>query len=456
MHLIFNDHTNTGETLKASFDLTLREYLRSITPEKGFGKSIKNLSKKLFIESVEALMPAHINGEQVAWALESLSSTPIIQLADGSSLLYDPETFLTNFLFQAACRERNIPFLFTQQCSRSKMMMGSNSTMGAGFVNLESDVYEVFDVKRARLAKASTSTLKGKVRFEFNPLGVNMPKYLVMPLPDILQELKGQSFQNAGEAILNGNQHIWSTFKLKSKKRLIQFDERLSAEVIRRHVNHPESPIHRILFDPNVRKSFLENQRDVIGSEDNLILKDTTHFFYYVDGEAIRPAKIQEAKREPVLVDAENGKHIAIDFTPEAIREALSDGRLFPDLIISYIGLSLLPGTLAFGGASQHEYLPEIMKILVRTNAEIQFLDNTIPAIDNNEQYAGSRMITGLVEMDQRLKRIIGHINRSTNLNALGEEILDKPLSETVGQMEYFDYFNIFLPKKQSKPELKG
>ncbi len=458
MHLVFNEETNTGKTLNTHMSLSLREYLREITPEKGLGKKVKNLSRKILLESIEKLLPADLSDDQRARALTSFSDTPMMQLADGSNLLYDTETFLTNYIYQTACRERNISFLFTQQCSRSKMMMNSKATVGSGFLDLEGDVHAVFDVSRSRLSRASIATLKGPVKFEFNPLGMRLPSYAALPLPDILQELKNQDFPSAADAVLQANQHIWTALQIKGRKKLIQFDERLSGEIVRRHIDDQNSPIYRMLFDPSVRKSFVENQTSVVDSPKNLILKDTTNFFFYVDGETVRPAKIHDGKGGVVMVDGENGKSVSIDFSPNGVQEALREGVLFPDLALSYIALSILPGTLAFGGASQHEYLPQIARILDLTNDETKFLEEDIPAYENSDPYAGSRMICGLVEVDDRLKRIISVLNRSSDLKGLDDELLDKPLSESLGDMHYFDYFDLFLPRRDnpSTLELKG
>lgn len=441
----FFEQTNAGQSLSPFLDATLRDYIRSICPQKGFGSDISNASKDILLKGLSLLLPKTIAAEKRDWAIDSFAQTPMMQLADGSSLLYDPETFLTNYMFQVAAGEANIPFLFAQQCSRSRMTMDPKNHIGSGYLDLQSDIYSVFGLSKSKLSRFSVATLNTPLCLTFNPLGIRQPAYTNQEMPDLLSELKGQNYPSASEAFLQANAHIWAGLNIKAKKRLVQFDERLTALVVALHIEDPHSPINKILFDPDVRQSFLSRRERVVNSEDNVLLKSSTDFFYFNQKGSLQPLTFMPSKADTTEHLTVKGQPLPFSFTPENVAQELRRGNLFPDLALSYAVLSILPGCLAFGGASQHEYLPLIKKIMEETHAQTPFLSEPIPEMIQQDALAGSRMISGLIEMSPRIKNMVAGMNKETDFTAFESEYMEMPLQETLGSLSYYDYLRSYI-----------
>lgn len=450
---LFRNFTNTGKTLSANSQTVLKEYLRNAMPPKDFARGSRNISRDILVSSMSALFPQRHQAikEDV---LRNFIDNPVMQLADGSTLLYDPETFLTNYCFQLACVETDTPFILGQQCSRSKMIMNKKMHLGSAYLHIGERLFSVFNLSNRLMSRSSAATVTGPAQINFQSLETDAePNVAVADIPDILNDLNGREFPSVSDAFLEANHYIWSELPIPNKRPLIQFDERLNQEIVARHMEDTRSPIYKMLFDSEVRQAYLRNRDIVVESDQNIILKSTTDFFYYnvvEKADELKPIRISSTDGKAIFVRETSGEEIPIDFTPQSIAIALREGRLFPDLTLSYTARSILPGVISFGGASQHEYLPQIARILYLTAQDTDVLkDNPLSEEILHDHYAGSRMIagSGLIELDTDLKRALGSMNRSTDFAALNKKYVNQPLQETMGSMSYYDYFGIFLDR---------
>ncbi|MBC3843067.1 hypothetical protein GXW82_31420 [Streptacidiphilus sp. 4-A2] len=92
--------SSLGDQLTRALDLPLGTYLDSLVPTGG-----PNTNRHR--ETFAAAVVRHLEGfgtKDAAAVGEHLLRTPVIQQADHSNLLLDPETFLNNYLFHLAWR----------------------------------------------------------------------------------------------------------------------------------------------------------------------------------------------------------------------------------------------------------------------------------------------------------------------------------------------------------------
>ncbi len=115
--------------------------------------------------------------------------------------------------------------------------------------------------------------------------------------------------------------------------------------------------------------------------------------------------------------------------------------RLYPDLMLAYIALVLLPGVVAVGGASQQEYLPLIREILISAHRMCPFL--TAGDRDRLRSVDYSRMIgPALVELSAPQRHTLLMLSERTHLDEFEADAFGGPLRESAGSLGYLRYLH--------------
>ena len=130
-----------------------------------------------------------------------------------------------------------------------------------------------------------------------------------------------------------------------------------------------------------------------------------------------------------------------IPLTQDALVEGLANRILYPDLIITYLALVVLPGFTAFGGASQHEYLPHIEEIALRTHD----LGVTFPTavVARSRAHASSALIgPALLELTSHQRSALLCLSESSDLDAFEREAMQRPIRESAGELNYLRYLD--------------
>jgi hypothetical protein len=424
--------TRSGATLLEHADRPLVDYLRSIIPARDATPVTPTL------ELVARVLEKHLrrlDAPAPAQIAADFLRRPFLQLADNSRVLYDVETFLNNYMSYIACREAHVATLLTQQCSTTKLLSEGAGPVGPAFVELDADVYQVFAESHNVLRVATPSTLRD-AEVSLEPLGHKVPGYVHPPLPSAVDQFRGAVFGSAADAIVGMNDAIWRNLRMKAKQPLFFFTEELSCDVVAEALRDSGGAVYRMLFDPDVRETFLAKKRKLVGSPPNLVLRDSTDFFTYRDGVRLRPLRIDGG----IFRDAKSGAELELRLDPAALVRALDDRDVFPDLITAYAALVVLPGVTALGGPSQHEYLPVIQSILLETHRENAFMS---AAEEANARRDLSRLIgPALLELSARQQRVIRLMSEATDFAAFEDDVLSRTVRESAGQLEYFSYFD--------------
>lgn len=424
-----------GDLLAQHADQDVLAYLRGSVPVGGGQPPrARELLGRVLRKRVECYAPA-----EASHVAAQFQRAPMLQLADSASLLLDSETFLNNFMYQVACREHHHHHLLVQQCSTIKLLQRRRPPTGPAYVELLADRYKLFDVSTKRLASASVATLK-HVEFVFEPAATKLASYANAELPVLADLLRGRGSGSASEAIASANIEIWQRLKMKARNRLHVFHEDLSCDVLAAYLRDASTPVIPLLFDADVRREFLDAKRQRVGRQDNFVLRDTTDFFWLVCGESLHPVRVI-GKRHQTLIDAYTGQPVDLALQADDVVQALEERRVYPDLILGYACLSLFPGVVAFGGASQQEYLPQITGILLDADARTPFMSSADRARLQHDDL--SRLIgPALVELDARQRRALLSLGPQTDLDAFERDVLHQPIRTAVGTGSYFDYLH--------------
>ncbi len=128
-------------------------------------------------------------------------------------------------------------------------------------------------------------------------------------------------------------------------------------------------------------------------------------------------------------------------YVSDALLEGLAARVLYPDLILTYLALVILPGLTAFGGASQHEYLPMIEEIALRAHD----LGVTLPpeVIARSCTRGHSALIgPALLELTPSQRKVLLRLSEVTDLDAFEHDVMQRPIRETAGNLAYLRYLD--------------
>jgi hypothetical protein len=333
-----------AQELVSARGMTLSEYFRTFNIERE-PNPYRNLVKK-------ALEPVFKTTSNFKVVSEQFDKTPVIQVADGASLLFDPTTLLNNLHAQYFAREFNLRFNLAQHCTTTKLIMDGKQEQGPAFLHLPEGTIKIFNASKSKQESTCPAHLvPAKTIFEwYKSDGFCQPR-----LPAVLERYQGQTFETAAEAIMTLNRTIWESFKMKAKKELVLFDEEVSRRVLLEHLVQG-TDFSDLLFSPEKFKFTRDAKRKQTNK--SFIWRDTTDFFYFIEYGRPAPIRIENG------VAYTDSRKNSFDFSRETCIELLRDRKLYGDLFTTYATLVLLPEITALGGASQSQYLPEMCAAL--------------------------------------------------------------------------------------------
>lgn len=438
-------HTAAGRAISQLWERPLVDYLKGILPRRGLAQGS---SSRVLLDVLETHARRDVGAAAARQAVMEFSRVPMIQLADGADLLGDVETILNHLMFQITCRENNISYMWTQQCTTVKALTSRSPLRGPAILETDQDYLQVFGGSIKSLESSNVACMSD-VEFTFRPLGRKLPVYAGVACPDLMARFQGRRYERASDGILAANRWMWSQLRVKARKRLLLFGEEVSVDVVRQFLEDDTSLIARILLDPVSRQAFLQARAAVVGAPDNLVLRGSTDFFWGRDGRRLRPLRVCEGDPPALAVVSKGHVRPFVTLSRDALTDRLERGDLYPDLLLGYTVLSLLPGVVAVGGASQHEYLPRIRDVLLLAHELCPVLDSTDHERLREEEY--SRLIgPALLELSPRQRRALLSLSTSTRLDDFEADAFRRAIGETAGTFEYLQYFQVLRDRKRS------
>ncbi|MGH3905367.1 MAG: hypothetical protein ACRDTE_14435 [Pseudonocardiaceae bacterium] len=427
--------TAAGRLIRDAAARYLPDYLRSIAPNRPL---VDNPSSHILVQALTETAARHEDPDIVTRAIAEFRRSPIMQLADGANLLLDTETLVNHLQYQLACREAGIDYMWSQQCTTVRAITATNPLRGPAILETNQDYFAVLPGSRKKLLRTNVACI-GPIQFKPTSLGIKAHDPTVQP-PRLLKPVLGAHYDSAPRAILAVNRIIWSRLQLSKKKKLVLFDEDLSAEVIQRHLEQRAEPISDLVCDDDTRNAFLHVKRDIVNSSGNFVLRATTDLFWIRHEHRLRPCTIEYQSRGPALLRARHGGP-TIELTRDSVIEHLSCRNLYPDLILAYLALVVLPGVTAAGGASQHEYLPHIERLVTRAHGcGVLFPDAVISRIAAGTHSA--LIGPALLALDDCQRNTLLSLDDDTSLDTFEYDVMHRKIAETAGDLDYLRYLD--------------
>lgn len=121
----------------------------------------------------------------------------------------------------------------------------------------------------------------------------------------------------------------------------------VSELLVRHHLNHPESLLYRLLYDPQYRQLARQYFSDIPGAF-SAQQEWGTFLFWAVD---------KKLHRMRLLLDGDTLRtptsQYVLPLTPEAVADALRQRKIFPSMLMCYLAVSLYYGFKCLGGFCQ-------------------------------------------------------------------------------------------------------
>jgi hypothetical protein len=426
----------------------LRDYLRSLVPPPAADAPGRSLS--LLVRALERYLAAR--GERdVAGACHALLRTRVIQQADHSNLLLDPETFLNNWLFHLAAGEAEAPVAITSQCSTVACLSRRSPVRGPGFLWTRGGCYALFAFSRRLLKDSTFCALPVPTALTVTPLCGPVPPAANDP---VLGPLAGFPVHDPADAFRAANAGIWDALPVDRGVRRVAVDERMASEAVALHLEEGEGAVFRLLFDPPLRDRFLEVKRALVGSPRNLAVnRSAPDFLWFRKGTQLRAVVLRDRGAGARWVMESDGSPLpVVPFEPAAVAAALRAGDLYADRVLAYLVRCLLPGVVAVGGTVQQDYVELYRQMLLETHAAEPFLD--ADELRNVADPALTRLGGApLLEAEGQDAALLQGLGPATPLDAWARTLLALPVGLTVGRLDCADFYEGLLVRQRQRLE---
>jgi hypothetical protein len=343
---------------------------------------------------------------------------PVMQQADHSGLLLDPEILLNNVLYSIACKSQGVSTSVMLQCSTVKCVTRLNPTCGPTYLQHDGAVYKVFDQSKRTLKDTNICCLPRDISFW---LRSDDDKSVALNIVDT-----ARAYPTAEDAFIAANDVLWQAWQKECGVARVAVDERYTSELAALHLDDPASPLHALLFDQKTRDAFFAIRADMAARQKQFVSAVTDFFWFKKDGRLL-----------PLRVGNDDYAAVGVDYTPQGLATGLRAGVLYADKYIAYMVRALLPGILAVGGTSQQDYMALFQQMTLETHAAQSFLPGDLMGhFKTDLSRLGGRP---LLEPDADLQRAMTAFSRAAFMPALMPH-LDKPLSQTIGTLGCASY----------------
>lgn len=437
-----------GKQLRASWEMTLGEYLSQLVPSpRELGPHGHKVQTALREHCNHAGIPG---GEEWSRALELC---PIIQQADHAFLLLDQETLLNNMLFAIAASLHGIHRAVTVQCSSVTCISRWKPLRGSVFLDWSQATYNIFGKSKRFYQNAAFVALPGPVKVMFDALGPEMQPAADDPF---LAPYIGQEWSSAVQAFSALNQSLWQACSAGSGCDILIADDRMSYRLIKAHLLDENSPIHRIVFDSSICKAFLKRKRDLIASRLNIGINrpEPDHFWYRPPGRTrLYPIVIGPDAAAAYVDFGSHREPFPVPYHPRDLACAIDDGLLVPDIVLIFLARCILSGIDAIGGPSQQDYVALYQKLLLDTDAIFNILtpaERKTSGRPNASRLGGAPLLEPGPELQQRLDGM----SPGCSVASLFLESMDRPVCETIGRLTSAQYLSTHTQAALDRPQV--
>lgn len=293
-------------------------------------------------------------------ASRQLAASPIIQTGPHCHLLIEPDAFYTHLFSMLGLIAHGHRWHICYSASTVKFV--EKAKKGPGWLRLGGDAVNVFGLSRRRMDPYSICGFNGSYRFALsNQQGSAPVNAAAARLKAILPDTE---FPSAAEAINAANLTLWRR-SFPPSLGLLQFDDIDVADLVAEHFEDPASWLSTHLAGGGqFAQKLLRTLDRLNGGPWAGWTRQTTEFFWGLADGRIFPLRLKDGI---LLGGSSPAFHVRCD--PQSIAAALRQRKLVPNLLLTFLVISILPGIRVLGGCRQTVYYP-LMRYLVATALE--------------------------------------------------------------------------------------
>lgn len=344
------------------FTGTYDEYSDSMT-RNIVKNSAGKLDDEIFMEA-KRMLSSEISPSLLKMQLEQF---PVISYADHHGLLNYGLLYNSNILFSNLIQKLKLPFLIVFASGSVPMVTRSHPR---GFY-FKGQKFNFFGEKQSKLpvtffsgklnANRSDGLDSFLVSYEKESLTEDERRFLECLFFDYLHiERAARDFTVFSDQLTFLNNHLWKCyFDLEIRDSIPELvylqSNKMIVNLLKGEIENDESLISMILFDPHVRKIFLESFNNIPACWGESM---GSHFFW---GVVERRNKTRIIRL--LLNDETNqleGEDFTIKLTKSDILHGLKEHKILQTSFFDLLLVTFLNGYLALGGFNQLEYLPKM------------------------------------------------------------------------------------------------
>lgn len=293
------------------------------------------------------------SADDAAAARLQIERVPVLQTGPHCHLLVEPDAFYTHHFSLIGLQAHDLNWHFWYGTSTVKFLESAGK--GPGWLKINDHPVNVFGLPRRRMDAFSVCGISTeRFRFELRCNGhqEDAVRTLSRWLPDA-------EFPSAAEAIKTANIALWARSMSKETK-LLQLDDFDIADLVAGHLEDPSSWLSRHLCGDNCfGKALLDFTRLLDAEPWGGWVRTTTDLFWGLSDGRLFPLRLHEDGLE-----GKGKRYPPICFEPESLARALRAREIVPSLILTFLVLSILPGTRVLGGCRQVVYYPLMRRIV--------------------------------------------------------------------------------------------
>lgn len=283
-----------------------------------------------------------------------IAALPIMQSGPHCHLLIETDAFYTHLFSALGLVAHHCSWHICYSSSTVKFV--EKSKKGPGWLSLGSEAVNVFGLSRSRMDPFSICGFNGRYRFTLSGQKGEPANAAVAKLKVILPE---RDFPSAAEAIKAANQILWRR-SFPASLGLLQFDDIDVADLVAEHFEDKASWLSASFAGAGLfAKNILGASRQLNAGPWAGWVRQTTDFFWGLEGGRIYPLRLNDG-----FLSGGSDTSLKIRFEPESIAISLRQRKLVPNLLVTFLVTSILPGVRVLGGCRQVIYYP-LMRYLV-------------------------------------------------------------------------------------------
>ncbi len=343
---------NISDPLKA---YTKELWIRNQHPVSEFSVNARNHLLSVIKDELER----QFDSKTACDAIEQFQQYPVIQTGPHCQLLAEPSTFYTSIFSAIGAKSTNQKFFFNYTCST--ITLDGACKHGPGWLNIDDNHVNIFNLSRKALARTSVCSAPGPVSFAMKTDSQNLNEKGDKFYKNLIELTDLGEFDSIPEAFRIGNLYLWKKWSQHDTPMPLYFDDNVMAKLLRSHLTDPQSFVYKLLFSGTLLNTVQEKLIIESKTPTGNMLPNPRIFFLSPRKNKMRNMVLSGK----VLKEYGNEGGNSIQFSQESLLKAIDERVLFPGLFLIFLMISLLPNVKVFGGLHQLAYYDLWRKILI-------------------------------------------------------------------------------------------